>query len=107
MDEIDDQASPIRLRLCALMLQYFQTPRPGFRISRMRLSEYSTDDIREVFHQLRRHRWLEATVAFDIEGNRFEGLVISLTPWGRAAARALLAEIATDADAACQKGLLE
>jgi hypothetical protein len=87
------------------MLQYFQTARPGFRIAKMGLQEYSADDIRRAFYQLRRLRWLEATISIDIEGNRYSGLVISLTPLGQAAALALSAESTANAKpgVACQR----
>ncbi|MEN5285897.1 hypothetical protein ABE494_08090 [Stenotrophomonas lactitubi] len=56
------------------------------------LAGYSRKDVRSTFNHLRRYRWLEATVSFDVEGLRYSGLVVSLTPMGHAAARALSAE---------------
>lgn len=107
MDKAADPMSPICLRLCALLLQHFQRVRPGFRVTRMRLQEYSIDDIRGAFNQLRRRRFLEATVSFDAEGNRYSGLVVSLTPLGQAAARAMSAEPTANASAACQENIPE
>lgn len=102
MDKAADPMPPLCLHLCAVMLQYFQTARPGFRMAQMGLQEYSTNDIRRTFNQLRRLQWLEAAVSFDAEGNRYSGLVVSLTPLGHAAVRALLAEPTSSTSAACQ-----
>ncbi|CAM0122887.1 hypothetical protein C7E17_00070 [Stenotrophomonas maltophilia] len=92
MDEIPDAVPRNRLRLCALMLQHYQTARPSLRIAHKDFPEYSVNEIHRTFHHLRALRWLEATLTFDADGRHFSGLVVQLTPLGRAAVRALSVE---------------
>lgn len=92
MDEIAYPAPQVRLRLCALMLRHFQAGRPSLRIAQEDFPGYSIIEIHRTFHHLRALRWLEATFAHGGEGRHFSGLVVSLTPLGHAAARALSAE---------------
>lgn len=91
MDErVDGRGQPATpLPLCHLLLRRFRIARPGVRVAEIVLNRHSSRDIRNEFQQLRRRGWLDVGVLRDIDGNRFSGWVVALTPMGRLALEAL------------------
>lgn len=75
--------------LCHQLLRHFRVARPGVRITQLVLAPYASREIRNEFQQMRRRRWLEVAVLRDIDGNRFSGWGVSLTPLGHIALEAL------------------
>lgn len=75
--------------LCHQLLRHFRVARPGVRTSQLVLASYASREIRNEFQQMRRLRWLEVAVLSDIDGNRFSGWGVSLTPLGRSVLEAL------------------